>query len=77
MFTILETELGQLLEYLHNNLFEKTMGNHCMLTYFMKLKNYNGDYDQLWENHLEGLLFEYLRGMTEIPTKLKVLAERI
>ena len=48
---------------------------HIGPAYFMKLKNYNGDYDQLWENHLEGLLFEYLRGMTEIPTKLKVLAE--
>ena len=46
MFTILETELGQLLEYLHNNLFEKTMGNHCMLTYFMKLKKFKALYEK-------------------------------
>lgn len=37
MFTILETESEQLLEYIFNNLLVKTMVNHCMLTYFMKL----------------------------------------
>ena len=37
MFTILETESEQLLEYLYNNFLVKTMVNHCMLTYFMKL----------------------------------------
>lgn len=48
---------------------------HIGPAYFLKLKNYNGDFDQLWENHIEGLLFEYLRGMTDIPNKLKALAE--
>ena len=48
---------------------------HIGPAYFLKLKNYNGDFDQLWENHIEGLLFEYLRGMTDIPIKLKTLAE--
>ena len=48
---------------------------HIGPAYFLKLKNYNGNFDQLWENHLEGLLFEYLRGMTDVPAKLKALAE--
>ena len=37
-------------------------------SYFLKLDNYyNGDknkaFEDLWKNHLEGLLFEYTRGM--------------
>ena len=47
----------------------------------MKLKNYyksssdNKDeaFDILWENHLRGLLHEYLRGMPDINDKLKKL----
>lgn len=31
--------------------------------YFKKIKDYNGDFKKLWENHLKGLLFEYTRGM--------------
>lgn len=31
--------------------------------YFKKIKDYKGDFNKLWENHLEGLLFEYTRGM--------------
>ena len=38
-------------------------------SYFLKLDNYyNGDknkaFEDLWKNHLEGLLFEYTRGMS-------------
>lgn len=49
-------------------------------SYFLKLENYYKDNDKdkafkkLWENHLEGLLFEYTRGMTnqkDIIDKLK------
>lgn len=44
--------------------------------YFKKIKDndYNGDFNKLWENHLEGLLFEYTRGMPnqkDIIDKLK------
>lgn len=46
---------------------------HIGPAYFLKLKNYNGDFDQLWENHLEGLLREYLRGMQNLEEKLKTL----
>ena len=31
--------------------------------YFKKIKDYEGDFDKLWNNHLKGLLFEYTRGM--------------
>ncbi len=53
---------------------------HIGASYFMKLNNYKNDdgsfdFDKLWEYHLEGLLFEYLRGMTDLSKKLKKLAE--
>ena len=41
---------------------------HIGASYFLKLANYRQeegsyDYNQLWDNHLKGLLMEYLRGM--------------
>lgn len=48
---------------------------HIGASYFLKLKNYNGDFSQLWEYHLEGLLREYLRGMQDVEGKIKVLKE--
>lgn len=47
-------------------------------SYFLKLENYyNGDenkaFEDLWENHLKGLLFEYTRGMQNQDTILKEL----
>ena len=36
---------------------------HIGPAYFLKLNNYNGYFEQLWENHIEGLLREYMRGM--------------
>ena len=48
-------------------------------SYFLKLENYYKDKDKnkafkkLWENHLEGLLFEYTRGMQNQETILKEL----
>ncbi|MBR6081682.1 MAG: AAA family ATPase [Salinivirgaceae bacterium] len=51
---------------------------HIGASYFLKLANYKEDgsynFDELWEYHLEGLLFEYLRGTTDIYKKLKRLA---
>ena len=41
--------------------------------YFLKLKNYNGNFEQLWDNHLECVLFEYLRGLPEREKRLKEL----
>jgi len=46
---------------------------HIGPAYFLKLKNYNGSYDQLWDNHLEGVLFEYLRGFPDSDLRLNEL----
>ena len=46
---------------------------HIGPAYFLKLKNYNGDFDQLWENHLKGLLREYLRGMQDVDNLIEKL----
>lgn len=55
---------------------------HIGASYFLKLANYrneNGEYDEtsfsdLWENHLEGLLLDYMRGMADVQKKIKKLA---
>ena len=49
--------------------------------YFLKLKNYltndgklePDSWNSLWENHLNGLLFEYLRGLPDAEEDLKIL----
>lgn len=41
--------------------------------YFKKIKDYEGNFNKLWDNHLEGLLFEYTRGMQNQATILKGL----
>ena len=51
---------------------------HIGASYFLKLANYkNGedsyDYEKLWDYHLKGLLFEYLRGMPDAEDKLDAL----
>ena len=47
---------------------------HIGPAYFLKLKNYNGDcFKHLWDNHIEGLLREYLRGMQRVSEKMKTL----
>lgn len=53
---------------------------HIGASYFLKLVNYKKDdgsynYDQLWETHLEGLLFEYMRGMVDVQKRIKRLAK--
>lgn len=46
---------------------------HIGASYFLKLKDYQGDFGKLWEYHLKGLLREYLRGMSDVKTKLESL----
>ena len=54
---------------------------HIGASYFLKLANYrneNGEYDEtsfsdLWDNHLEGLLREYMRGMQGVEDKIETL----
>lgn len=41
--------------------------------YFLKLDEYDGDFGKLWEYHLKGLLFEYLRGNRDAEIQLEIL----
>ena len=46
---------------------------HIGASYFLKLSNYDGDFQQLWDYHLEGLLREYLRGFQDVDNTIKKL----
>lgn len=46
---------------------------HIGPAYFLKLDNYEGDFDLLWEYHIEGVLREYLRGMPDAGETLQNL----
>jgi hypothetical protein len=46
---------------------------HIGPAYFLKLENYNGDFERLWTNHLQGVLSEYLRGFPNIEEGLSNL----
>ena len=46
---------------------------HIGASYFLKLNNYGGNFEDLWNYHLDGLLKEYLRGMRDIEEKIKDL----
>ena len=41
--------------------------------YFIKIKEYNGDFQKLWDYHLKGLLYEYLRGNMNAKEQLDEL----
>lgn len=60
-----------------NKAIEETEGlssaYHIGASYFLKLKNYNNDFGQLWDYHIEGLLREYLRGYPNIEDSLNKL----
>lgn len=46
---------------------------HIGASYFLKLKDYDGNWKALWKYHLDGLLREYLRGMPDINDLMKNL----
>jgi hypothetical protein len=46
---------------------------HIGGSYFMKLKDYQYDYDALWNNHILGLLWEYLRNQPEAKDNIAIL----
>ena len=48
---------------------------HIGPAYFLKLKNYEGKFDLLWEYHIEGVVKEYLRGMDNAEKNLRDLAK--
>jgi len=65
-----------------NKTIEETQGlnsaYHIGPAYFLKLEKYQefeNPFEQLWENHLKGVIFEYLRGLpnsTELMDNLKL-----
>ena len=46
---------------------------HIGPAYFLKLKEYKGDFSKLWDLHIMPLLKEYLRGMFDAETVLENL----
>ena len=52
---------------------------HIGPAYFLKLENYINDkysmWENLWENHIKGLLYEYLRGYENLDEKIEKLKE--
>lgn len=52
---------------------------HIGGAYFMKIGDYlTGEYNPwqvLWENHLQGLLYEYMRGFDEVEEKMRKLKQ--
>ena len=48
---------------------------HIGAAYFLKLKELNGDFDKLWEYHIEPLLREYLRGVDDASSKLEKMKD--
>ena len=43
--------------------------------YFKKIEEYSGDFQELWDFHLKGLLFEYLRGNVNAEEQLEELKQ--
>jgi 5-methylcytosine-specific restriction endonuclease McrBC GTP-binding regulatory subunit McrB len=41
--------------------------------YFKKIDDYGGDFQKLWDVHLKGLLYEYLRGNVNANEQLEEL----
>lgn len=62
-----------------NKAIEKVEGlnsaYHIGPSYFLNLNRYSGDFDQLWLNHIELLLKEYLRGMPNAERSLELLKQ--
>ncbi|MBP5350888.1 MAG: AAA family ATPase [Fibrobacterales bacterium] len=50
---------------------------HIGPAYFLKLKNYAGDFSKLWKNHIKGLLKEYLRGIDKNDEILENGSEKL
>ena len=46
---------------------------HIGASYFLKLKNYGGDFGKLWDYHIKGILQEYLRGNPNAQEELEKL----
>lgn len=57
----------------HQSIEGLSSAYHIGASYFLKLKNYNGDFNSLWSFHIEGVLREYLRGMEDSEENIERL----
>lgn len=61
-----------------NTVIEKIEGlnssYHIGPAYFLKLNDHDGDFEKLWEHHIEPLVKEYLRGMPNAEKDLKSIS---
>ena len=46
---------------------------HVGPAYFLKLASYEGDFEALWQHHLQSLLFEYVRGYPNADQQLTIM----
>ena len=71
-----ENEAKQRMENLNNAILGiRGLGEAYQIgaAYFIKIKEYNGDFQKLWDYHLKGLLYEYLRGNMNAKEQLDEL----
>lgn len=48
---------------------------HIGPAYYLRLAQYNGNFESLWQYHIKGVLSEYLRGTRGIEDKLTILKD--
>ncbi len=66
-------EAGKRMKDLNKVITDNTdLGTHFQIgpSYFLKLKEYDGNFQKLWNNHLEILINEYLRGLPNLKEEL-------
>ena len=56
-----------------SNIRELNAAYHIGASYFLKLNDYDGDFNKLWNYHLKGLLHEYLRGSGNEAAEMDIL----
>jgi len=71
-----ETEIKNRMRNLNNAILKiRGLGEAYQIgaAYFKKIEKYDGDYQKLWDFHLKGLLYEYLRGNMNAEEQLEEL----
>ena len=71
-----ETEIKDRMRNLNNAILNvRGLGKAYQIgaAYFMKIEKYGGDFQKLWDFHLKGLLYEYLRGNMNAEEQLEEL----
>jgi len=71
-----ETRLKKINDAIESEKIGLNRSYHIGPAYFLKLNNYDENpFEELWNNHLEVLLREYLRGMPDVENKMKYLKD--